>query len=373
VVRQPHEYSRRLLLAVIGMTPQILTETLYKLAVDSNPAFVPTEIHLITTAQGANSAQNALLGVGDEKGEFHRFCEDYCLDGICFEPDHIHQIAGPDGPFINDTESAEHNTITADFIIEQVRHFTEDDEAALHLSLAGGRKTMSYYAGYALSLYGRMQDRLSHVLVAKPFQENRDFFYPPPRPQRIAVNNTWYSTEESRIILSDIPFVRMRYQVPEALLTGNAGFQETVETIQRFSGPETIEINIRRKQVYLNALEVRMGDADLALYLWMCQCRKNGDPPFIPDEDAFVDEYIAVYSKIVGEWSGRIDRVEEVARGRNAAQQKEWFLQRKSKLKKAVVSVLGERAARPFLIQTVEVNGQAGYAVEMEPGSILIS
>ncbi len=65
--------------------------------------------------------------------------------------------------------------------------------------------------------------------------------------------------------------------------------------------------------------------------------------------------------------------VNGVARGRDAAQQKEWFLQRKSKLKKAVVSVLGERTARPFLIQTVEVNGQAGYVVKMEPGSILIS
>jgi CRISPR-associated protein (TIGR02584 family) len=369
---QPHKYSRRILLAVIGMTPQILTETLYKLVVDSSPAFVPTEIHLITTAQGAKSAQNALLGVGDEKGEFHRFCQDYNLSTTCFTPDHIHRISGPDGPFINDTESAEHNTITADFITEQVRRFTEDDQAALHLSLAGGRKTMSYYAGYALSLYGRMQDRLSHVLVAEPFQENKDFFYPPPRPQRIAVNNTWYSTEESRIILSDIPFVRMRYQIPEALLTGNAGFQETVETIQRFSSPETIEINIAQKQVRLNGLEVSMGDADLALYLWMCERRINEEPPFVPDADAFVDEYIRVYARIVGEWSGRIDRVEEVARGRDAPQQKEWFLQRKSKLKKAVVSVLGERAARPFLIQTVEVDGRAGYVIGMEPGNIVV-
>ncbi|MCI5163240.1 MAG: hypothetical protein D3917_14720 [Candidatus Electrothrix sp. AX5] len=64
--------------------------------------------------------------------------------------------------------------------------------------------------------------------------------------------------------------------------------------------------------------------------------------------------------------------MEEVARGRDAPQQKEWFLQRKSKLKKAVVSVLGERAARPFLIQTVEVDGRAGYVIGMEPGNIVV-
>jgi CRISPR-associated protein (TIGR02584 family) len=56
-MRQPHAYPRRILLAVIGMTQQILTETLYTLAVDSDPAFVPTEIHLITTAQGAEFGQ----------------------------------------------------------------------------------------------------------------------------------------------------------------------------------------------------------------------------------------------------------------------------------------------------------------------------
>lgn len=139
---QPHEYPRRILLAVIGMTPQILTETLYKLAVDSSPLFIPKEIHLISTAQGARSAGNALLGVAGDRGEFHRFCKDYNLDGIRFEPEYIHRITGPDGPFINDTESAEHNKITADFITEQVRRFTEDNEAALHLSLAGGRKTV---------------------------------------------------------------------------------------------------------------------------------------------------------------------------------------------------------------------------------------
>jgi CRISPR-associated protein (TIGR02584 family) len=33
------------------------------------------------------------------------------------------------------------------------------------MSIAGGRKTMGFYAGYALSLYGRAQDRMSHVLV----------------------------------------------------------------------------------------------------------------------------------------------------------------------------------------------------------------
>lgn len=37
---------------------------------------------------------------------------------------------------------------------------------------------MGYYLGYALSLYGRAQDRLSHVLVTERYESLRDFFIP---------------------------------------------------------------------------------------------------------------------------------------------------------------------------------------------------
>ena len=53
-------YNRRILLAVTGLSPQILTETLYALGVvpgKGNTPFVPTEVHLITTTQGADLAR----------------------------------------------------------------------------------------------------------------------------------------------------------------------------------------------------------------------------------------------------------------------------------------------------------------------------
>ena len=45
------DFPRRILLAVSGLTPQIVTETLYALAVIQKPAWIPTEVHLITTLQ----------------------------------------------------------------------------------------------------------------------------------------------------------------------------------------------------------------------------------------------------------------------------------------------------------------------------------
>ena len=58
----PAAYPRRILLAVTGLTPQIVTETLYALAVDGNQAWIPTEIRLVTTLRGAKEAERTPTG-----------------------------------------------------------------------------------------------------------------------------------------------------------------------------------------------------------------------------------------------------------------------------------------------------------------------
>jgi CRISPR-associated protein (TIGR02584 family) len=47
-------------------------------------------------------------------------------------------------------------------------------------STAEGSKAMGFLLGYALlSPFGRAQDRLSHVLVSKPFESHPKFCFPP--------------------------------------------------------------------------------------------------------------------------------------------------------------------------------------------------
>jgi CRISPR-associated protein (TIGR02584 family) len=78
----PEHYPCRRLLCVSGLSPQIVTETLYALTVLSEPHFVPTEVHLLTTAEGADRARLTLLS--EEPGWFHRLCKDYGLPEIRF-------------------------------------------------------------------------------------------------------------------------------------------------------------------------------------------------------------------------------------------------------------------------------------------------
>src|SRR5437867_2500290 len=174
----PHTFPRRVLLAVTGLSPQVVTETVYALTQELEPAFVPTEVHLLTTAEGAERARLTLLS--DEPGWFHRLRRDYGLPEMEFSEDTIHVLKAVDGTPISDIRTREENERLADTLTETIRELTADPNCALHVSIAGGRKTMGFYAGYALSFFGRPQDQLSHVLVSAPYESNDQFFYPTP-------------------------------------------------------------------------------------------------------------------------------------------------------------------------------------------------
>ena len=370
---EPHSYPRRILMVVIGMTPQIVTETLYKLAIDQAPPFVPTEVHVVTTQEGAASARHALLGVDNTPGWFHNFCTDFNIDDMRFDESCIHIIGDTEGNFIDDAESTRHNRLAADFITALVSSLTQDESSAVHVSLAGGRKTMSFYAGYALSLYGRMQDRLSHVLVDAAFQNNESFFYPRPIAERLSVDGRYLSTADAKIMLSDIPYVRMRYHLPAESLLAAGSFNRAVETVQQFIVAESLELNLREKSARFNGTDLKLGSPiNLAFLLWFCQRVMQGEPPLVLSEDAFLPDFLQAYGRVVGENSRRYERLEEKHRQGDAHSHSRWFWSRLSKLNSRLKSRLGHRLARSVEVQTVDCNGVAGYRLPLLPEQIVI-
>ena len=372
IIKQPHHYPHRILLVVTGMTPQIVTETLYKLAIATETPYVPTEIHLISTYEGAKSAAIALLGVGKQKGKFHQFCEDYGFNNIQFTKNNIHIIKDTKGTFISDNQSTEHNTIAADFITEKIWQFSQRKESSLHVSLAGGRKTMSYYTGYALSLYGRMQDKLSHILVDQSFQNNKDFFYPRPNPQMLAVNNVYHSTDDATIILADIPYVRMRYNLPDKLLKGKVGFQETVKVLQASMEQPSLQLNPSNKEIVCNHISLKLSASEYAFYYWMCQRKLNNQAAFNPVADEFMSDFLVIYAQFVKKGGGMYQRAEQVAKDNDAKAQKDWFWGKRSKLNSKLIQKLGKRLAHAYLIENCGEKGESVYQIAIEKQAIKI-
>jgi hypothetical protein len=57
----PNEYPKRILLAITGLSPQVVAETLYALTQTQQTPFVPTHVIVISTAEGAERARLELL------------------------------------------------------------------------------------------------------------------------------------------------------------------------------------------------------------------------------------------------------------------------------------------------------------------------
>lgn len=160
-----------ILLAITGLTPQVVTETLY--ALHDQGEQLPTSVHILTTAEGYQRAKLTLIN----DGWLARFCRDYHLQQPQFSESSIHVLQQVNGESLIDIRTQADNQAIADAITEWIRTFTADPDINLHVSIAGGRKTMGFYAGYALSLYGRTNDRLSHVLVSTDYETQLQFLY----------------------------------------------------------------------------------------------------------------------------------------------------------------------------------------------------
>ncbi len=343
----PGSYPRRILLAVTGLSPQIVTETLYALAVDREPAWTPTEIHVVTTTRGAENVRHALLS--DDPGWFHRLCSDYRLSEIAFGIENIHVVTRPDGVPLDDILDDADNRAVADFITEQVRARTSDPVASVHVSIAGGRKTMGFYIGYALSLFGRAQDQLSHVLVSPPFESLPEFFYPAPRTRVIRDRSgREVDANEARVHLGDIPFVRLRDGLPKSFLEGRARFSDAVAEAQKALPPVALHLDPGALTVTAGGECFCLKPSDFAFYLMLAERKRKRLPGAHWSDKDLQAEIARCYALVVNPNSGDYERFE--SRGMS----KDNFNARKSHINSALVRRLGDRRAKSYLIEVLD-------------------
>lgn len=205
---------RNILLCVAGLTPQIITEVLYALTQQRRERV--DEIRVITTLLGQDKLLKGLLD--PQQGKFFAFCRDYGIDPASIRFDHtsITAVQTPDGRTLDDIRLKAENERTADRICEIVRELAKREDARIHASAAGGRKTMGIFLASAMQLFGRRQDALSHVLVNEPFENHHDFYYIPPQHATLELKDRQGNvighafTADARIELADIPFVHLR-------------------------------------------------------------------------------------------------------------------------------------------------------------------
>lgn len=304
---------KNVLLAVSGLSPQVITETLYALHQQHKRI---DAIHIITTRPGKEKINAFLLSSTD--GRYYQYLKEYGIEpsSIDFGFHNIHSIKNGHAVEIDDIEGEEENELLLKKCLELAFTFTRDPDTAVFFSIAGGRKTMSASLTLAAQMYGRPQDRLYHVLVSPEFESNRDFYYPPRKSLSIEImdkkgERSLKETRYAKITLVSIPFVSVRDRIADDLLKQPSDPATLMLSLVREESPRlTIDL-VNAKITYKN-LEMDMMPARLALYAFFAMQKKNCSRDtknctncfecyisFDGIEDA-KDEIAALYRKIPG-------------------------------------------------------------------------
>jgi CRISPR-associated protein (TIGR02584 family) len=359
--------TQSILLAVTGLTPQVVTETLY--AIHYQGQAMPGQIHILTTAEGYQRARLTLIN----DGWLARFYSDHQLQRPDFSESHIHILQHADGGALHDIRTQADNQAMADGITEWIRTLTADPDTALHVSIAGGRKTMGFYAGYALSLYGRPQDRLSHVLVSADYESHPQFYYPTPYSHVIYGNDPTrkpLDTQNAEVMLADIAFVRLRHGLDTALLQGKSSFSESVAKAQQALGPTSISLDLKQRSIKAQDTSIKLTPADLAFYSWLLKRQLTGQSlPTCPSDGApehgYAEQYLGEYRLISGELGGADRTIQALQNGMS----KSFFEQRKSRINHILKQTL-QHAASAYLISAVGKRPQTCYRILLDADQI---
>ncbi len=338
--------TRKILLCVSGMSPQIVTETLYALVTEKN--WIPDEIRVLSTKEGCDRAKAELLH--ESRNMFGKFCDDYLPQGPRprFDENSFVTFSRSSEPSgnpvaLNDIVDLEDSAQVADTIAKEVFELTKDENTEIHASIAGGRKSMGFLLGYAMSLYGRPQDRLSHVLITADFESSRDFYFPPKKPIIVhGRENKPLNTENAKVMLAEIPILHLRHRLPKDMQKKSASFADLIAVMNRSMEEASIELRLACKQVKCHGIDIELSNSNFAFYYLVA--KKTKEEGFFDmdsltrDECIFLKEYghDAVYCSENKLEYEAIDLFEDKNKNRES-----FFRDRRNQIKTALNDRLG--------------------------------
>ncbi|WP_439598204.1 CRISPR-associated ring nuclease Csm6 [Falsiroseomonas sp.] len=227
-VSRKHTACRRVMFCTIGSSPAIATETVWSLCHQRKPAWIPDALHVVTTADGLRRVVDGLHPSAPG-------LEGLMPDGAPLPTISVHvprrgqtaiviELAGSrqsvepalvaaegDATALKDVATSEDNAAMGDLVLAVLSGFAAQADVELHVSLAGGRKTMSAHAQLAMSLVGRPGDEVSHVLVSPvAFEMCPSFWHKGQRIPATARDGRELDIAEATItlVLSPTPWLR---------------------------------------------------------------------------------------------------------------------------------------------------------------------
>ena len=229
--------AQTILLAVTGMSPAVLTETVWALAFPDDPSLapiIPDRVIVLTTIPGRDAIRSQLFGEDAiwsqlreaVLGPKHR--EDTRLFfgpvGECIRL--FTRNVGGEPMELTEVSDLESSTAVADCLTDEIWGHVGKPGTRLIASISGGFKTMSALLFASMSLLGRRDDLITHVLVNAPFDTalKPRFFFPAQLHQELldSEKKVWQA-KTAKVRLGLVPFVPLhnlleKYQKPRSTI-----------------------------------------------------------------------------------------------------------------------------------------------------------
>lgn len=351
------------LILLCGISPAIVTETVFALAQSGD---LPKQIIIITTITGEVCLRKELW----DSGVWASLKENLKCD-ISFAPNQEHLRLLPDGDGnafdVVDTLSTE---LAGSFILDVLRQYTENPDTRITFSIAGGRKSMSALGALCMSLLGRHDDRLCHILVNPPFDDpalRPRFYFPTPGQVHVDREGNIHDSGSARLTLSILPFVHCRYLIEKELkrLPGNYSRMVALasRSAERFDSPVELVLVPDLLTVRIGREEFKLQFLLFLLYWMLAERRCDGQ------------EHLYHRKDLCEEFASFVELV------RKRMPQKYWYrcsglLEegkiREETLNKRISDLAAELRKRNVPEPFFPTRGKGVYGLGLEPGQIHI-
>ena len=243
--------DKKIVLVVgMGTSPAVMTETVWALAHQREPV-VPDEVVVITTKSGKDALCAAIMsGVPSVWNRLKTALakEKIAIDGkLVFGDTSIRVIPDADGNEASDLRTGADNLRAADFMLGELRKYTADSATTVLCSIAGGRKTMSALLFSCMSLLGREEDKVYHVLIPPEYEcgMSPPFFFPEKGKKHELLSRgqstvKHVASTKIGIELFEVPFVRMRGWYQDKFKTIPPTYRTLISRVQTVAPPAVV-------------------------------------------------------------------------------------------------------------------------------------
>ena len=238
--------KRIVLIATMGSSPAVLTETVWALAHAKKPV-IPDEIVVLSAKNSVDKMKRDLLeGCEPIWGRLLSALkkDKISIDGkLVFGSMSIHVIPDAQKNELWDLRSSEDNLLAADFMMQEIRRCSESPDTEIIASIAGGRKTMSALLLSCMTLLGREADKVVHVLLPEELEGGAEppFYFPQKGVVHVSKRTgKKYKGDKLRSELFEVPFVRMRGWYREKFKTNPPTYLSLVKKVQQLSPPAAV-------------------------------------------------------------------------------------------------------------------------------------